>query len=52
LFKPDIGEVPDVGGVRIVAVAEHGDIEKLSTTLRWKKSLGSMPSPAFARAGP
>src|SRR6266571_909894 len=25
---------------------------KLSTTLRWKKSLGSMPSPAFARAGP
>src|ERR1700719_1941203 len=25
---------------------------KLKTTLRWKKSLGSMPSPAFARAGP
>jgi hypothetical protein len=21
-------------------------------SLRWKKSLGSMPSPAFARAGP
>src|SRR6266851_7873218 len=25
---------------------------KLKTTLRRKKSLGSMPSPAFARAGP
>jgi len=25
---------------------------KLNTTLRRKKSLGSMPSPAFARAGP
>jgi hypothetical protein len=24
---------------------------KLKTTLRRKKSLGSMPSPAFARAG-
>jgi hypothetical protein len=29
LFKPDIGEVPDVGGVRIVAVAEHGDIDQM-----------------------
>jgi hypothetical protein len=25
---------------------------KPKTTLRWKKSLGSMPSPAFAKAGP
>src|SRR5260370_39088378 len=25
---------------------------KLKTMLRWKKSLGSMPSPASARAGP
>jgi hypothetical protein len=29
LFKPDIGEVPDVGGVRIVTVAEHGDIDQM-----------------------
>jgi hypothetical protein len=25
---------------------------KLKTTLRWKKSLGNMPSPAFARGPP
>src|SRR5436305_4498199 len=28
-FKPDIGEVADAGGVRVVAVAEHGNIYKV-----------------------
>ena len=28
-FKPDILEAADVGGVRVVAVAEHGDVEQM-----------------------
>ena len=28
LFKPDIGEVADAGGMRVVAVAEYGDIDQ------------------------
>ena len=28
-FKSDIGEVADAGGVRVVAVAEHGDIDQV-----------------------
>jgi len=28
-FKPDILEVADAGGLRVVAVAEHGDIDQV-----------------------
>ena len=28
-FKPDIGEVADAGGVRVVAVAKHRDIDQV-----------------------
>ena len=28
-FKPDIREIADVGGVRVVAIAEHGHIEQV-----------------------
>jgi hypothetical protein len=28
-FESNIGEVADAGGVRVVAVAEHGDIDRM-----------------------
>ena len=28
-FKADVSEVADAGGVRVVAVAEHGDIDQV-----------------------
>jgi len=28
-FKPDILEVADAGGVRVVAIAEYGDIDQV-----------------------
>ena len=28
-FKPDVGEIADAGGVRVVAVTKHGDIDQV-----------------------
>ena len=47
-FKPDIGEVADAGGVRVVAVAEYGDIDQA----RRRRVLPDFGSAAHAGPAP
>jgi hypothetical protein len=38
-FEPDVIEITDAGGVRVVAVTKHGDIDQV----RWRRILPDLP---------